>query len=397
MMFWGSWKNRAAARGANRFRGVFVSFATIAATVTMGSIVAAGSAEAGLIGEGNAGRCERLDNESITTCTGKGKNRVCVTEDTYCGGAGSDGSCSCDASCASAGNCCGDYAPVCAGDFQCTPDSGQIAFLHVGGMCSAKWDYANDPDALANVGGISNAVSVDVLAIQTDSSGTEVAAKTLGRYMDACCTDSNSCIVYNYSNGDNVVGYALDQLASVTEVCTGKGKNRVCETDLAWNLLEVRTSAGNGGGSELSSWGSLADLFGCDLSSQIDPSQVRSLYDHNNTQGVPVYHMGGFLDQTSGSDNITLDAGWWFLPWHNDGAVAYHSSGARNNTAEWCGDGNNLSWDWDYLGNWCTEEDLCSSQYGVLFQGHDLAFCPMQMENSDHYDQKMEYISYMGQ
>jgi hypothetical protein len=359
--------------------------------------LAASSAMAGLIGEGDAGRCERLDSESTTTCTGKGKNRVCVTEDTYCGGAGSDGSCSCDASCTANGNCCGDYGPVCESDFQCAPDSGQIAFVHVGGMCSAKWDYAGDPDRLADVSGISNAVSVDVRAVQTDATGTEVAAKTLARYMDACCTDSNSCVIYNYSNGDNVVGFALDQLATSEEVCTGRGRNRVCETVPAWNLLEVRTSAGNGGGSELSNWGGLADLFGCSLSSQISPSQVRNLYDHNNTQGVPVYHTGGFLDQTSGSDEVVLDAGWFLLPWHSDGAVAYHSSGARNSAVEWCGDGNNLQWDWDYFGNWCTDEDLCSSNYGTLFQGHDLAFCGMGLENSDHYDQKMFYIQHMGQ
>jgi len=358
---------------------------------------AASPAEAGLIGEGDAGRCERLASEAVTTCTGKGKNRVCVTEDTYCGGLGSDGSCSCDANCAASGNCCGDYAPVCQGDFQCSPDSGQIAFLHVGGMCSARWDYAGDPDRVANVSGISNAVSVDVKAIQTDAAGTEVAAKTLARYMDACCTDSNSCVIYNYSNGDNVVGFALDQLATVDQVCTGKKRNRVCTESLLWNVLEVRTSAGNGGGSELSSWGGLADLFGCSLSSQITPSLVRNLYDHNNTRGVPIYHTGGFLDQTTGSDHTVLDAGWFLLPWHSDGAVGYHSSGARNSAVEWCGDGNNLSWDWDYLGNWCQDEDLCSSNYGTLFQGHDLAFCGMELENSDHYDQKMFYIENMGQ
>ncbi len=355
------------------------------------------TAQAGLIGGGDQGRCERLDSESETVCTGKGKNRTCVTNDTYCGGPGNDGSCSCEAGCEAGGNCCEDYQPVCAGNFQCDPDSGQIVFLHVGGMCSTKWDYANDPDALADVSSITNAVSVELFAVQTDPTGTQVAAKTLARYLDECCTDSNSCIIYNYSNGDNVVGFALDQLATTTQTCTGKGKNKTCVDELEWNLLEVRTSAGNGGGSELSGWGSLADLFGCSLSSQIGPSQVRSLYDHNNTQGVPVYHMGGFLDQVTGSDNITLDAGWWLLPWHSDGAVAYHSAGARNDTVEWCGDGNNLSWDWDYFGYWCIDENLCSANYGTMYQGHAIAFCGMFMENSDHYDQKMAYIQYMGQ
>ena len=370
-------------------------FASSVAALT--ALLSLTPAQAGAIGNGDVGRCELLASEATETCTGKGKNRVCVTQDDLCGGAGSDGTCSCEAGCEASGTCCGDYAPVCAAELECSPDSGEIVYLHVGGMCSTQWDYSGDPDRLADVSGVSGAVSVEVLAVQTDDVGTQVAAKTLTRYLDECCTDSNSCIIYNYSNGDNVVGYALDQLASVTETCTGKGRNRVCTEELDWNLLEVRTAAGNGGGSELSDWGAVADLFACSLASEIGPTQIRSLYDHNNTAGVPIYHMGGFLDQTTGSDDITLDAAWWFLPWHSDGAVAYHSSGARNDSVEWCGDGNNLSWDWDYFGNWCTDEDLCSSNYGTLFSGHGIAYCAMEMENSDHSDQKMEFIEYMGQ
>jgi hypothetical protein len=370
--------------------------AVLCTTLLLGGMLAA-PAFSGQIGGGNQGRCEMLASEATQVCTGKGRNRVCTVTDSFCGGSGSDGSCSCTLDCEANGNCCADYAPVCAAEFDCAPDSGQIAYLHVGGMCSTQWDYPGSADRLANVSGISNATSIEVRAVQTDSVGTQVAAKTLGRYLDACCTDSNSCMIYNYSNGDNVVGYALDQLASVTQSCTGRKKQRVCTEELDWNILEVRTSAGNGGGSELSNWGSLADLFACDLASEIGPSQIRNLYDHNNTRGVPVYHMGGFLDQTTGSDDNTLDAAWWFLPWHNDGAVGYHSAGARNSAVEWCGDGNNLQWDWDYFGNWCVDENLCSSNYGTLFQGHRIAYCAMTMENSDHSDQKMAYILMMGQ
>ena len=84
--------------------------ARIARTVLMPVMAAAAvwlvapTAQAGKVGGGDAGRCERLESESVTTCTGKGKKRVCVTEDTYCGGSGNDGSCSCDASCVAAGN-----------------------------------------------------------------------------------------------------------------------------------------------------------------------------------------------------------------------------------------------------------------------------------------------------
>ena len=365
---------------------------------------------AGTIGGGNQGRCEMLASEAtpgtdpVEVCTGKGRNRVCITEpgepgiDTFCGGTGSDGSCSCAVGCEATGSCCADYAPVCGNDFgACAADpeqSEQIVFMHVGGMCSTQWDYSGDPDRLASVAGIQgNAASVEVKAVQTSNAGTLVAAKTLTRYLDQCCTDSNSCVIYNYSNGDNVVGYALDQLASTTEVCSGKGKRRTCISEPAWNILEVRTSAGAGGGSELSEWGGVADLFACDLASELTPSKVRNLYNHSNTAGVPVQHTGGFLDQT-GSDDGTLNAAWYFLPWHSDGAVAYHSAGARNRVVSWQG---GEYFDWSYWGTWVGNEDLCDTSFSTLFQGHSMLGCPMELRNSDHYDQKMYYILRMNQ
>ena len=66
----------------------------------------------GTIGGGNLGRCERLDSESTEVCTGKGRNRVCVREDTYCGGTGSDNSCSCEPGCETNGNCCADFEQI---------------------------------------------------------------------------------------------------------------------------------------------------------------------------------------------------------------------------------------------------------------------------------------------
>jgi len=348
-------------------------------------------ATAGTIGGGNQGRCEMLENEQTKICEGKGKNRTCTTIDSYCGGMGSTGTCSCVPDCADQGNCCADFAPVCQDIFGgCTPDSDQIAFLHVGGMCSTQWDYADDSDRVAEIFGIEgNAASVEVKAVQTSNAGTQVAAKTLTRYLNACCTDTNSCVIYNYSNGDNVVGYALDKLPVYEEICTGKGKKRVCEQAPAWNILEVRTAAGAGGGSELSEWGGVADLFACDLASELTPSKVRNLYDHSNTMGVPIRHIGGFLDEV-GSDDSTLNAAWWLLPWHSDGAVAYHSAGARTSTVEWCGD-------YFFPPLWCSREDICDTRYGALYQGHSMAFCGTDFRNSDHYDQKMEFIRLMGQ
>ena len=379
------------------------------AIVLMALLCLTPSGWAGTIGGGNQGRCEMLASEAtpgtdpVEVCTGKGRNRTCITQpgepgiDTFCGGAGNDGSCSCAPGCESTGTCCADYAPVCQADFgACAADSEQMVFLHVGGMCSTQWDYAGDPDRLASTAGISgNAASVELRAVQTSNAGTQVAARTLTRYLDQCCTDSNDCVIYNYSNGDNVVGYTLDRLAPSDElVCTGKRKNRVCGyAEPQWNILDVRTSAGAGGGSELSNWGGIADLFACDLASELNPSTVRNLYNHSNTNGVPVKHVGGFLDQV-GSDDGTLNAAWYFLPWHSDGAVAYHSAGARNQAVGWRG---GEYFDWSYFGTWVGNEDLCDMSFSSMYQGHQMAFCPMELENSDHYDQKMYFILRMGQ
>ena len=117
--------------------------------------------------------------------------------------------------------------------------------------------------------------------------------------------------------------------------------------------------------------------------------KVKLLNRQSNTQGAPIRHIGGFLDEV-GSDDGTLNAGWWLLPWHSDGAVAFHSAGARNSTVEWCSD----LW---FPPLWCNREDICDSRYGSLYQGHEMAFCGREFRNSDHYDQKMEFIEQMGQ
>jgi hypothetical protein len=79
-------------------------FACLSLLLTM-AIVAPEPARSGTIGGGDQGRCEMLESETTQVCTGRGKKRTCVTTDTYCGRAGNDGSCSCEADCASVGNC----------------------------------------------------------------------------------------------------------------------------------------------------------------------------------------------------------------------------------------------------------------------------------------------------
>ena len=42
-------------------------------------------------------------------------------------------------------------------------------------------------------------------AVQTSNAGTQVAFQDADAFLDQCC-DSNDCVIYNYSNGDNVIG-----------------------------------------------------------------------------------------------------------------------------------------------------------------------------------------------
>jgi len=217
-----------------------------------------------------------------------------------CGGYGAgnnDNGCYCDAGCSARGDCCADYAPVCNGDTGCSANSSKRYILHVGGMCSQGWD-----DQLANKSGYT---SIDVKAVQTNHSGLSDSSHTLGIYLNQCCTGSNLCYVLNYSGGDAVMGH------------------RFANSGTNWNINWVGTSAGAGGGSELSG-NFLADIFGpCDYSGHLGTSETRNAYNHNDTNNETVYHIGGY-------------DGWWYsswlLPGEDDGAVAYHSAGAVSNT-----------------------------------------------------------------
>ncbi len=244
---------------------------------------------------------------------------------------------------------CNDYepivngrAPYAAGSSSfCSPNSQKNYLLHLGGMCSQSWTV--DGARLGNAAGYT---SVEVLAVQTRASGTQDGAATLKVYLDECCTGSNNCMLVNYSNGDTVTGYAMATYDSS-----------------AWNLTTVRTAAGAAGGSEID-FGILNDLFGkCDLSSYMEVSRVRNLYNHNATGSVTSnYHIGGY-------------DGWlttmWLLPGEDDGAVAYHSAGAVSSSG---------SYDTLCFAHWTNHK------IAYTCTGYDL----------DHYGMKMKYISKKG-
>lgn len=284
--------------------------------VVMSMVLIAGSAQAGVGGD-DAGSC-------VNSCGGYG-------------GGNNANNCYCDSACTSYGDCCADYAPVCQGVTGCRPNSGGRYILHVGGMCSQGWN-----DQLANKSGYT---SIDVKAVQTNDSGLSDASFATGIYLDQCCTGSNLCYVLNYSGGDAVVGH------------------RLANESTNWNVNWIGTSAGAGGGSELSG-NFLSDIFGpCDYSSHLGTSETRNAYNHNDTNGNRVYRIGGY-------------DGWWYTSWllpgEDDGAVAYHSAGSVTYTT--------------------STSSMCKSP---KFTNHVPAWTCTGY-NKDHYEMKTKFISNMG-
>lgn len=288
----------------------------LVAMLAFGLLVTATTAQAGVGGD-DAGTC-------VSACGGYG--------------AGNNGnSCYCDSSCSTYGDCCADYEPVCNTDTGCTPNSGGRYILHLGGMCSQGWN-----DTLASKSGYT---SIDVKAVQTNHSGLSDSSHSLGIYLDQCCTGSNLCYVVNYSGGDAVMGHRF----------ANSGSN--------WNINWVGTSAGAGGGSALSG-NFLADIFGpCDYSGHLGRSEVRNAYNHNDTNGETVYHIGGY-------------DGWWYTSWllpgEDDGAVAYHSAGAVTSVTG--------------------TSSMCT---GPKWTNHVTAWTCTGY-NQDHYEMKDQFISNLG-
>ncbi len=301
--------------GPGRALGAAGALAAVAA-ILLAALLVAAPAAAGK-GGGNAGTC-------VGACGGFG--------------AGNNGnSCWCDSACASYGDCCADYQPLCNGNTGCTPNSGGRYILHVGGMCSQGWN-----DRLANASGYT---PIDVKAVQTNHAGLSQSSHTLSVYLNQCCTGSNACYVLNYSGGDAVTGH------------------RLANTSTNYNIFWVGASGGAAGGSELSgNW--LADVFGpCDYAGHLGTSEVRNAYNHHDTNGKTFYRIGGYK-------------GWWYTSWmlpgEDDGAVAYHSAGGRTTTA--------------------STNSMCSTPKWTNY----VAAWTCAGYNLDHYQMKTKFITNMG-
>ena len=163
-------------------------------------------------------------------------------------------------------------------------------------MCSQGWN-----DRLATASGYT---SIDVKAVQTNHSGLADASHTMGVYLDQCCAGSNLC----YGSTTPAVTRWATGSPTRTRTTTSTGSARAPGPAAAAPSRATCSPTSSG------------------LRLLRPPrSEVRNAYNHNDTNGETVYHIGGY-------------DGWWYsswlLPGEDDGAVAYHSAGAVNYVTE---------------------------------------------------------------
>jgi len=211
--------------------------------------------------------------------------------------------------------------------------------LHLNGMCSQQW-LDNSSTRLAQAPGY---ISVNCVVNNTVSIANSASQFRIN-YLDVYCKGSNWCYIVNYSMGDAIVGYINANYPA------------------NWNIAYIYTTAGAGGGSEIAIKG-ISSLFSCGAANDLGVSTVRNKYNHNDTNGITVYHIGGYKG-IFGSSAI--------LPGEDDGAVAYHSAGACVNSGSYT--------------------NLCSCTH---WTNHVIAYTCTGYY-LDHYGMKMKFIYLKG-
>jgi hypothetical protein len=209
--------------------------------------------------------------------------------------------------------------------------------IHLSGMCSKDWTGGSGltpggPGSSSNGGikGLANAWAGTMINAQVDQTqgSLSVASSQLVGILNTYCTGSNSCWIYNYSAGDLVLGYTFAHSAT------------------SWNVTSVRTAAGAAGGSNLA--GTIASAVACSFANNLTESASRNAYTHDwgyNT-GTTIYRTGGHKQMTISNVacvvgsvinflSFGLVSGGTCLESHNDGAVAYQSSGGYQNTGDY--------------------------------------------------------------
>lgn len=215
--------------------------------------------------------------------------------------------------------------------------------LHLNGQCSTHWV---DPNAKGGASRLANApgfTSVDCW-VDNNSNIAYSATQFRTKYLDVYCKGSNWCYILNYSTGDPITGYIMANYGN------------------DWNIAYVYTTAGAGGGSEIAIKG-ISSIFACKMSDDLGVSTVRNKYNHNDTNGVAIYRIGGYKGIFGASV---------LLPGEDDGALAYHSSGGCTSTGSY--------------------NNLCNCTH---WSNHIIAYtCTGYYLN--HYEMKMKFVTQKG-
>jgi hypothetical protein len=186
--------------------------------------------------------------------------------------------------------------------------------LHLGGMCSTHF---NDGKGGSGIGTWSGETSINAYVDQR-STVSSAANSFKTSYLDVYCGAGNTCYIYNYSAGDNVMGYLFANYGDI------------------WNIGYVYTTGGAGGGSALS--GDIASTLTCSFANQLTESSARGMYNHNDTNAKTVYREAGEKTMLASSGACAAGSVLNFLTLglvsthclsgSNDGAVEYGSAGA---------------------------------------------------------------------
>lgn len=142
--------------------------------------------------------------------------------------------------------------------------------------------------------------------------------------LDCFCTGTNWCYIAAHSAGDLQIGYALALWGGTARHVKNATPNAsgVCgdvsgsPTQTGWNILWVDVAGGAAGGSELADDGEWA--VDEPLVSDLVTTTARAMYNHNSTRSTWFYMFAGSAGEFYSG----------LLPGQDDGAVAYHSSGA---------------------------------------------------------------------
>jgi hypothetical protein len=151
--------------------------------------------------------------------------------------------------------------------------------------------------------------------------------------LDCFCTGENFCYIAAHSAGNAQIGYALAMYGNTARRVTTTGPNSAGFCDDAgdiqtgWNIYWIDIASGAAGGSELADVG--VWFSGEELTQDLRTGTMRSLYNHNNTEGHWLFMFAGAKGKVWSA----------FLPGQDDGAVAYHSTGGLSSTGNFCNPG----------------------------------------------------------